>query len=80
MSENIVSRVRKSQMGSVSTKSEIELRQTNEGVKEAWEELNNIKNQINKAKADAIKAIDFQYKELLLAKEKQYAVMLKLAK
>jgi len=77
---NDLSKLRKSEMSRDSTVSEIQLRQSHAGVKDKWDKLQAVKQEIAIAKQDALNAIDAQYKPLLEAAERQYAVMVKLVR
>jgi hypothetical protein len=80
MSEDYLKNQRTKSLTDLSKVSEAELHAENEGIKEAWQNIQDLKRKIATAKREAIEKIDAQFRIELADMEGNYALLLTLGR
>lgn len=80
MSDDYLKNQRSKSLSDLSKVSEAELHAENEGIREAWQEIQDLKRKIATAKRDAITKVDAEFQQELKGCEDNYALLLTLGR
>jgi hypothetical protein len=80
MSDDYLKNQRNKSLSDMSKVSEAELHADNEGIRAAWQEIQDLKRKIAVAKQEALAKVDADFKDELKGTEDNYALLLTLTR